>query len=140
MVEDLVQETFFKAYRKLAMLLAPEKFGGWLGEIAVHCCQDWLKSRGKRDASMSQVTHLENFAPSTNGTPRDDRMADLIEAADSLPIELREVLWIYYRENLSYREIGELIGVSAATVNARLTKARQLLRAQLTTNPSKELS
>ena len=47
---------------------------------------------------------------------------------EALPEALRQAVMLYYYDDVSYRELGELLGVSAATINARLTKARNLLR------------
>jgi RNA polymerase sigma factor (sigma-70 family) len=48
-----------------------------------------------------------------------------------LPEEYREVVMLYYYEDVTYRDLAQLLGVSAATINARLTKARGLLRERL---------
>ena len=51
---------------------------------------------------------------------------------EALPEPLRQAIMLYYYDDISYRELGELLGVSAATINARLTKARSILRQRLT--------
>jgi len=48
-----------------------------------------------------------------------------------LPEPQREVLMLYYYDNLTYAQLGEVLNVSAATINARLTQARQMLRQRL---------
>jgi RNA polymerase sigma-70 factor (ECF subfamily) len=50
---------------------------------------------------------------------------------EALPEECREVIMLYYYQDLTYRDLAQLLGVSAATVNARLTRARSLLRERL---------
>ena len=50
---------------------------------------------------------------------------------EALPEEYREVVMLYYYEDVTYRDLAQLLGVSAATINARLTKARALLRERL---------
>ena len=50
---------------------------------------------------------------------------------ESLPEEYRVVLMLFYYQELKYRDIAQMLGVSAATVNARLTKARAMLRERL---------
>jgi RNA polymerase sigma factor (sigma-70 family) len=50
---------------------------------------------------------------------------------EALPEDLRQAVMLYYYDDLTYRELGSLLGVSAATINARLTKARNLLRQRL---------
>ncbi len=51
---------------------------------------------------------------------------------EALPEECRQVIMLYYYQDITYRQIANLLGVSPATVNARLTRARALLRDRLT--------
>ena len=50
---------------------------------------------------------------------------------EKLPEDYREVLMLYYYEDVTYRDLAETLGVSAATINARLTKGRAMLRERL---------
>jgi RNA polymerase sigma-70 factor (ECF subfamily) len=50
---------------------------------------------------------------------------------EALPEECREVVMLYYYQDVTYRDLAQLLGVSPATVNARLTRARTLLRERL---------
>ena len=63
---------------------------------------------------------------------RDEERRELLAAIEALPEDYRRVVLLYYYEDVTYREVAELLGVSTATVNVRLTKARALLRAKLT--------
>jgi RNA polymerase sigma-70 factor (ECF subfamily) len=60
-----------------------------------------------------------------------DELSALMEAVDQLPDSLREALLIYYYCDVTYEDLGTMLGVSSATVNARLTKARSVLREKL---------
>ena len=67
------------------------------------------------------------YAPAARA---DDKCRLLAEVA-TLPEAYREVLLLYYYDDVTYQEVAEILGVSAATVNARLTKGRALLRERL---------
>jgi RNA polymerase sigma-70 factor (ECF subfamily) len=54
-----------------------------------------------------------------------------MDEVEALPDEYREALMMYYYEDVTYQELADALGVSAATINARLTKARALLRQRL---------
>lgn len=135
-VDDLVQESFLRALRGLASLTEPEKFGSWLHGIAVHTCLDWLKARdrtgvsleeidpGRRDASVAE--ERQQLAPEEN-----ERRDRLLAALEGLPEIYRETIVLFYYEKQSYEQIGQLLGVGSAAVNARLTKARAMLREKL---------
>ena len=51
---------------------------------------------------------------------------------EALPEDCRQVVMLYYYQDVTYRDLAQLLGVSASTINARLTKARTLLRKRLT--------
>jgi RNA polymerase sigma-70 factor (ECF subfamily) len=137
--DDLAQESLLRGFRSLRTLDNPDKFGPWLCGIATRACLDWLKSAQRRTVAFSALgdEHRPDFLP--DGRPGADAERDLrrlLTAVESLPEPLRQVVLHYYYEDRTYRELGELLGVSVATVNARLSKARALLRQRLESSSS----
>ena len=136
--EELAQETLLRGLRALGTLDDPAKFGPWLCGIASRACLDWLKcgqagqvsldamSDGQADAWLAE----ETTSPHCLAAQADDKRRLLAEVA-TLPEQYREVLHLYYYDDVTYQDIANLLGVSAATVNARLTKARAMLRERL---------
>ena len=53
--EEITQDTFLKAYKKLATLKKPHQFAGWLYVIATHCCQDWLRKKQIETESLEDI-------------------------------------------------------------------------------------
>jgi RNA polymerase sigma-70 factor (ECF subfamily) len=137
--DDLAQETLLRGYRALGSLAEPEKFGAWLCGIATNACRDWLKSRQRTQIPFSvlganqNVDELVGSDPRADGSAldREEELSQLMAAVEALPDECREVILLYYYEDVTYRQLAEALGVSAATINARLTKARMLLRERL---------
>jgi RNA polymerase sigma-70 factor, ECF subfamily len=135
---DLAQETLLRGFRDLVTLKAPEKFGPWLRGIAHRVCLDWLKSKQQ---SQVPFTRLAPDGPPENLLARGDDVGAAVDRADevnrlmaevqSLSDNLREVLMLFYYSEMSYREMAQLLGVSTATINARLSEARGLLRDRL---------
>ena len=132
----------------MSSLADPEKFGPWLVGIAVRTCLDWLKSPKRAEVSLDSLaarsSDAGDDAPSSYDVPGGgdagdaahdarDRAERLTREVERLPRPYREVLMLYYYQSAgcTYRELAELLGVSAATINARLTKARQLLRERM---------
>lgn len=130
-LEDLVQETFTRAWRELAHLAAPDQFAAWLRGIACNVCTDWQRRRGREPASSADVGELELAAP---GAESDEEARTLLAAVEALPEIYRETLTLYYFGERSHAEIATTLGLSLAAVNARLGKARALLRESLTRN------
>jgi RNA polymerase sigma-70 factor (ECF subfamily) len=132
--EDLAQETLLRGLRALPSLSDPDKFGPWLCGIAVRTCLDWLKSSARTEVSMSALSGGREFAEDSAGaslSEKKDEIRRLMAEVEKLPLPYRQVLMQFYYEDCTYKQIAEQLGVSAATVNMRLTKARQILRERL---------
>ena len=135
--EDLAQETLLRGLRALHTLSDPEKFGPWLCGIAVRTCLDWLKAAARTEVSLSAVEDPDRSrsAVSDDEPARRDELARVMAEVERLPLPYRQVLMQFYYEDCSYKQIATLLGVSQATVNMRLTKARQMLRERLCPTP-----
>ncbi|MCZ6793176.1 MAG: RNA polymerase sigma factor [Planctomycetota bacterium] len=136
--EDLAQETLVRGYVGLGSLEDVEKFGAWLCGIARRVCLDWLKSRRRSQVAFSEVAADWDPADSLAGPEEEvssveqkDEVEKLLSEMEGLPGPYREALMLYYYEEHTYRELAEVLGVSPATVNARLTKGRAILRRRL---------
>lgn len=134
--DDLAQDALLRAFRALGSLDEPAKFGPWLCQIAQRTCLNWLKARKKGQILFSELSpdqHRNGFAAPAPEDPNalEDDLHRLRQEVAALPEECRQVLQLYYHEKVTYRELADLLGVSAATVNARLTRARMLLRERL---------
>src|SRR5215213_4745192 len=134
--EDLAQETLLRGLRALPTLAGPEKFGPWLCGIASRTCLDWLKRAERSEVSLAAAEDGEaRFAAAGGDAATRAEHADdidrLMGEVERLPGPLREVLMLYYYEDCTYQDLAERLGVSAATINARLTQARMTLRARL---------
>lgn len=134
--DDLAQETLLRGYRALSTLSDPAKVGTWLMGIGLRASLDWLKARERSTVVFSGLgpdRSIDNLLSRDEGDPAADadERRHLMAEVEALPEPLRQVVMLFYYDDLSHRELGGLLGVSAATVNARLTKARALLRKRL---------
>lgn len=136
--EDLAQETLLRGFRGLGTLADPEKFGSWLCGIAVRACLDWLKAKERTTIPFSVLgsnCQPEGLMSRSTSVEADvdhaEDLGQLLSEVDALPDEYREVILLYYYDDVTYRDLAEMLGVSSATINARLTKARALLRERL---------
>jgi RNA polymerase sigma-70 factor (ECF subfamily) len=114
-VEDMVQEAFLRGFRMIATLEDPAKFPAWVCGIAIRACLDWLKAKERGQVSLDVLPDAS--APEEVD---DDR--------DALPEIYREALTLFYYRKQSYQDMGRALGITPAAVNARLTKARAMLR------------
>jgi RNA polymerase sigma-70 factor, ECF subfamily len=130
--EDLLQEIFLTAHRKLGSYKGESSLGTWLFRLGANQCIDFLRSRGMR---LSQMTETFEEAHDPGGHPTPvlgviDRL-DLDRALSTLPPGSRSVFVLHDVEGFEHREIAGLLGISDGTSKSQLHKARMKLRSAL---------
>jgi RNA polymerase sigma-70 factor (ECF subfamily) len=128
--EDLCQQAFLIALRKIHQLRDPERARAWLLAVVRTCYLKELQKR--RPVPAQDIDLLVEFV--ADRTPLLDQVdqQELADAMDELPDEFRLVLLMFYFEDLSYQEIADQLGVPIGTVMSRLSRAKGHLRRQLT--------
>jgi RNA polymerase sigma-70 factor (ECF subfamily) len=129
--EDLLQEIFLQAYRKLDTFRGDAAVGTWLYRLALHHCLDFVRSRQSRMKSLT-----DSFGDSEWNQPaalRETPIArlDLERAVQKLPDGYRAAFVLHDVEGLDHRQIGELLGISEGTSRSQVFKARMKLRTLL---------
>ncbi|MCP4723646.1 MAG: sigma-70 family RNA polymerase sigma factor [bacterium] len=139
--EDLVQETFIKAFSALATFNAQYAFSTWLFKIASNNCIDYLRKKRLQTMSIDKPTEAKD-GPITRELPDpivnpeaeliDTERKSIIEVAiDSLPAKYRIAILMRHKEEKSYEEIAEALNVPLGTVKARIFRAREKLKKHL---------
>lgn len=132
--EDLLQDIFLTAHRKLGLYKGDSSLGTWLFRLATNQCLDFLRSRAARSAQVTDSYDAEDATPPEGGTGPIlgvvDRL-DLERAIAELPDGCREVFVLYDVEGFEHREVGAMLGISDGTSKSQLHKARMRLRASL---------
>lgn len=131
--EDVAQEVFIKCYQKLDTFRKDSSYQTWLYAITVNLCKDRLRSWSFRNIFVNNF--LSNNSISRK-TPESDLMdiesrRELSQCVLQLPLKYREVIILFYYEELSYQEITQLLGISNQTIKSRLHRGRNLLRKKL---------
>lgn len=122
--EDIVQDTFVKAWQKLASFRVQSLFHTWLRTIASRVCIDRL--RVKNVAVWQQSSEYQDIYPSM--TSQADTSHDLERMIRRLPDGARSVFVLHDIEGFKHQEISELAGIALGTSKAQLHRARKLLR------------
>ncbi|MEZ6190354.1 MAG: sigma-70 family RNA polymerase sigma factor [Phycisphaerales bacterium] len=142
--EDLAQDTFLQAWRKIGTLREPDKLAGWLCAIARNRVRDWLR-RKQTDVSRKAVTLTDAELSAHTLTAPDDhaQLADesalVWRAIESIPEQYREALVLHYREQLGNAQMAEVLNLNEAAVRQRLTRARAMVREELAAIVEKSL-
>ena len=132
--EDLLQEVFLAAHRKLDTFRGESALGTWLYRLAMNQCLDYLRSRAAR---TNQVTGTLDDEPglydagSRGLAERVVTRMDLERALAQLPEGCRAAFVLHDVEGLEHREVGEALGIAEGTSKSQVHKARLRLRGML---------
>lgn len=127
--DDLTQEVFIRAWRKLDTFRGSSSFGTWLHRLAVNLI---LSKRTALSRHRDRHVAVEGILERMSGRSDTPGLAMDIEAAlERLPDGAREVFVLYDVEGYSHNEIAEAMEISIGTSKSQLHRARMLLRRQL---------
>ncbi|MEU0958732.1 RNA polymerase sigma factor [Micromonospora aurantiaca] len=134
--EDVVQEAFVKAYRKLSRYRAEASFRSWLLAIVANETRNLHRARTRRDGLTLRAAAAEPVAAVTGDDGLDavlaaERRAALVGALRRLPVRDREVIVCRYLLDLGEDETVTVLGVARGTVKSRTHRALAKLRALL---------
>lgn len=134
--EEITQDTFLQAYKKLSTLKNPNQFAGWLYVIANRLCINWLQRHKPAMQSLEDTPMEEIEASAYNQYAVEQREAEgtkyRYEIAQrllsKLPESERTVMTLYYLGEMTAKEISKFLGVSVNTITSRLRRARERLQ------------
>lgn len=140
--EDVVQETFIKAYRALQHFRGDSAFYTWLYRIGINTAKNFLVTQGRRTPTSTDTDaeQAEAFDDGDNlrdiNTPESmlasKQIAETVNAAmDLLPLELRTAIVLREIEGLSYEEISAIMACPIGTVRSRIFRAREVIADKL---------
>ncbi len=122
--QDIAQDAFVQAYRSLGSLRKPASFGAWLHGIIRNLCRQYLSRRPPPTASLEGDAIPEPSQPP-------DESVEITSLLQALPLEHREILAARYLQELDYKEIAQMLGITVNNVRVRCFRARQALREAL---------
>lgn len=128
--EELTQEAFVRAWRKIGSFRGESAFSTWLHRLTVNLVLTEFRARSRRQDRISLYEDLSELdAPAKPVAPRE--RVDLEEAIAKLPDGARHVFVLYEMEGYKHDEIAEMMGIASGTTKAQLHRARRLLREAL---------
>jgi RNA polymerase sigma-70 factor (ECF subfamily) len=135
-IEDIVQETFIKAYRAIGNFRGDSAFYTWIYRIAINTAKNLLVTQGRRPSTLKEAndddneTFEDNAALSNIDSPESLYQTKQIgeavnEAVAALPEELRSAIVMREIDGLSYEEIAIAMNCPIGTVRSRIFRARE---------------
>lgn len=132
--EDLLQEIFLAAHRKLESFRGESALGTWLYRLAMNLCLDHLRSRATRSGQLTDALEDEHGLDDSSSRGLAERTVarmDLERALAQLPDGCRTAFVLHDVEGLEHREVAEVLGIAEGTSKSQVHKARMRLRAML---------
>ena len=115
LAEDATQETFYRVFRSLMRYQDKERFRAWLYMIARNICID-----ENRKQKNTIPLELEDIGEESNDIHQIENSDEIEQLLSVLPEEQREAILLYFEDELTYKEIGKILGIPARTVQSRV--------------------
>jgi RNA polymerase sigma-70 factor, ECF subfamily len=133
--EDLVQETYLKAFRAADRFQPGTNLKAWLFTILHNTARNRVRDRARAAVVDSELVEQAGERPAPGDaieTPetlllRDTLAPELQAAVDALPDAFRQAVWLRDVEEFSYAEIAEMLGIPPGTVMSRISRGRRML-------------
>jgi RNA polymerase sigma factor (sigma-70 family) len=135
LAHDICQDSFLKALRSLPRLKDLSRFPAWLYRIAENTLRDHLRSRARRRRKFQNVEELDDLVSAAPLAKDAFDVAEeaerLLQAIRALPARYRDPLLLRHSRDLSYAEIGSILGVSEKVIQVRMFRARKMLEGKV---------
>ncbi len=125
--EDIMQESFFKAFDKINTYRNEVSFGAWLKRIVVNASLDFLKKKKMLLTPIDEAYGLKDDSTEADETFTPESVEMLKRAIEKLPEGYRLVINLFLIEGYTHDEVAEMLGISSSTSRSQLARAKQRL-------------
>ena len=122
LADDLSQQVFMQAWRKIRQLKDANKFAGWLKQLAVN---EWLQFVRKNDPLRGSIDSEEVVMSKSDST---SIAMDLDQALTTLPFAIRTCIVLSYHQRMTHDEISKMTGIKVGTVKSHIRRGSERLR------------
>ena len=134
-ITDIVQDVFLRAYQGLQGFDTRQKFSPWIYRIAHNAYVSALAKKSRNPLVYVDFDTFVGHAIYEDPLPREREQAEmsalLAQSLEKLQPKYREVLVLYYLEEMPYKDIAEVLQVPQSTVGVRIKRAKEALKATL---------
>jgi RNA polymerase sigma-70 factor, ECF subfamily len=131
--EDITQDPFIKCYKKMDLFRGEASLKTWIYTIAINLSKDYLRKWEYRTLKLP-IQFFEQFTSRDNIEANSERSEEQVAVHNELvrlAVRCREVIVLYYFEDMKLFEIAEILGLNQNTVKTRLARGRDLLKKKL---------
>ncbi len=131
-IEDIVQDIFVRAYQNIQSFDATQRFSPWIYRIAHNAFVNELRRKSRNPLVYVDfdtfLAHPAYDDPAPREREQQEIKAMIEKSLEGLDYKYREVLILYYLEDMPYKDIAEVLQVPQGTVGVRLRRAKEALR------------
>ncbi len=132
--DDIFQDVFLKLVMNKKPFESEEHRKAWLIRVTINCCNSHFVAPWKKNVNSLDDAMLATIPDESSEVHSIENQSDVYAQILKLPQPMREVILLFYYEDLSIREISNILHTSEANVKKRLSRARQKLKLQLDEN------
>ena len=129
--DDIFQEVFLKLVMNDKPFESEEHRKAWLIRVTVNCCNSHFVAPWRKNVETIEDVMLEQMPDEGEAFWQESDSPDVYAQVMKLPEQMREVVMLFYYEDMSIREIADVVGTSEVNVKKRLSRAREKLRLEL---------
>ena len=135
--EDVVQETFYQYFKSSRKFDDEEYEKAWLIRVTLNGCRKvWRSGFNRRRSDISDPEQISQEQEIGESSPEEafldkERARTVLEAVWKLPVTYRDVIHLFYYEELSVKEIAMILERKVSTVTSQLTRGREMLKKSL---------
>ena len=134
--EEITQDTFLLAYKRLASLKNPSQFAGWLYVITDRQCKAWFRKKridmqsleATSEKTLEKTAYTDYICEQREDAAVEHRRKIVQKLMEKLPESERTVMVLHYLGEMSCEAISKFLGVSQGTIKSRLKRARERLK------------
>lgn len=127
--EDIIQEVFISCYKKLPSFRHESSYKTWLIRITINKCKDYKKRWSVKKLFYKPIISPNFTAPSSEEQFINEQSSrNMIEQIANLPTKYKEVLILYYFQQMSMTELSEILNVNINTIKSRLLRGKKMLQ------------
>ncbi len=131
-IEDAVQDIFIKTYQNIKSFNTAQKFSPWIYRIAHNTFINTIKKDSKGPVYLfdfdTLISHTVVEDPIVREREANEIKRIIDQSLSNVPVKYREVIVLYYLEDLSYKEISDILQIPIGTVGVRVMRGKEILK------------
>jgi len=129
--EDIFQEVFIKVACNINKFENRSSEKTWIIRITINTCKDYLKSSWNKKVVPLENIEQEAVTPSEDTILKEEKASLIVQEILKLPLKYKEVLLLYYYQDLPTADIAKILNIPDASVRTRLRRARDIIKEKL---------